>query len=206
MLKYFMVKLAKLYGNIQLKKHHRKLTRLQDLGMKIGDNVYLPYSTWIDISHCYLISIGDNCRFADNCAIIAHDATANAFLDLTRIGLVNIHESCHFGFGSVILPDVEIGPNVIIGANSVVTTNIPPNSLAIGNPAKVVGKLDTIIKYHKLFMKACPIFPYKEYGDVYISQEKKNEVLDKLINTHGYIEGGYSAMINNEEFFSGSKK
>ena len=44
--------------------------------------------------------------------------------------------------GAIILPNVEIGDNCVIGAGAVVIESIPPNSVAIGNPAKVVFKTD----------------------------------------------------------------
>lgn len=45
------------------------------------------------------------------------------------------------GINCVILPGVEIGDNVIIGAGSIVTKNIPPNSIGVGNPCKVIKKI-----------------------------------------------------------------
>ncbi len=91
------------------------------MGMRIGRNVWLPSSTWIDTSHCFLISIGDNCGFGEECFILAHDAQMDEFLDATRIGRVVIHESCHIGARCVILPGVEIGPRAIVGSGSIVT-------------------------------------------------------------------------------------
>ena len=45
------------------------------------------------------------------------------------------------GGGTTILPGVTIGDNVVIGAGSVVTRDIPSNSLAVGNPARVIRSL-----------------------------------------------------------------
>ena len=51
---------------------------------------------------------------------------------------VNIGKNVWIGSGSIILPGVTIGDNSIIGAGSVVTKNIAENSIAVGNPAKVI--------------------------------------------------------------------
>ena len=64
------------------------------------------------------------------------------FLDAARIGQVTIHESCHIGARTVILPGVVIGPKTIVGANSVVTRSLPPNTVCAGNPAKVLCSIE----------------------------------------------------------------
>lgn len=54
---------------------------------------------------------------------------------------IQIGDDCWIGGGAVICPGVTIGNGSIIGAGAVVTKNIPANSLAVGNPARVVKKL-----------------------------------------------------------------
>ena len=54
---------------------------------------------------------------------------------------VTIGEDCWIGGGAVICPGVTIGDRCIIGAGSVVTKNIPDDSVAVGNPAKVIRKV-----------------------------------------------------------------
>src|SRR5258705_13921390 len=75
----------------------RRWTRLKNMGMRIGQGVNLPASTWVDASHCFLISIVDWCGFGEQCLILAHDAQMDEFLDAGLIGKVTIHKSCHFG-------------------------------------------------------------------------------------------------------------
>jgi acetyltransferase-like isoleucine patch superfamily enzyme len=53
---------------------------------------------------------------------------------------VIIGDGSWLGHGSIILPGVTIGEHVVIGANSVVTKNIPPFSVAVGSPARVIRK------------------------------------------------------------------
>ena len=54
---------------------------------------------------------------------------------------MSIGNDCFVGAGSIILPGVHIGNKVIIGAGSVVAKSIPDNSVAVGNPAKVIRQL-----------------------------------------------------------------
>jgi maltose O-acetyltransferase len=177
----------------------RRWRKLRARGMKIGKGVNLPMSTWIDTDHCFLISIGDNCGFGDSCAILAHDAMPNEYLDATKIGRVTIGESCHFGMRTIILPGVEIGARCVIGSGSVVIKDIPAGSVAAGNPAKVICTLDEYLDRHREWLKTMPKFPYKEYSIEYLSPEKKREMMEKLAATAGYITGGYTAMVNDKE-------
>ena len=59
---------------------------LKSMGMSIGQDVWLPDSTVIDVSHCFLISIGDHCGFGEECVLLAHDAQMDEFLDAARLG------------------------------------------------------------------------------------------------------------------------
>lgn len=53
---------------------------------------------------------------------------------------VSIGKYCMIGFGSAIMPGVQIGDNCIVGANSVVTHDLPNGSVAVGNPAKIIKR------------------------------------------------------------------
>ena len=75
----------------------RRWRSLRGLGMHIGQGVNLPASTWIDVSHCFLISIGDWCGFGEGCMLLAHDAQFDEFLNAGRIGRVIIHPHSHIG-------------------------------------------------------------------------------------------------------------
>jgi maltose O-acetyltransferase len=199
MINFLYNQARKIKNDFEVKRKIKRWENLRGMGMVIGKGVNLPASTWIDVSHCFLISIGDNCGFGDLCIILAHDAMPNEYIDSTRIGKVIIHESCHFGVNTVILPGVEIGPHSIVGANSVVATNIPPRTVAAGNPAKVVCTLDEYLERHKKAMTTKPVFQYKQYDIKYITAEGKREMLEKLTGSDGYIVGGYTAMIEEDE-------
>lgn len=105
-------------------------------GMSVGKNFHRMNGVWIDPGHAWLISIGDDVTIAPRVTILAHDASPQAFRQITKIGRVNIGDSVFIGAGSIILPGVTIGDNVVIGAGSVVTKDIPDNCVAAGNPAK----------------------------------------------------------------------
>jgi len=91
------------------------------------------------------IEIGKNCLIAPNCQIFdssAHDLLLeNPQIRINSKGgsrSIKIHDHVWIGANSIILPGVTIGEGSVIGAGSVVTRDIPPFSMAAGNPASVL--------------------------------------------------------------------
>jgi acetyltransferase-like isoleucine patch superfamily enzyme len=110
-------------------------------GVKIGRNVSM-YGTTIDSLHPGLIEIGDNCNIAGGVRLLAHDSGPTVFGKPMKVGPIKIHDNVFIGMDVVVLPGVEIGPDAVVGANAVVTHDIPPNSIAAGVPARVIMSLD----------------------------------------------------------------
>lgn len=94
-----------------------------------------------------------------------------------------IGNNVFIGYQSVILPNVRIGDNVIIGAGSIVTKDIPTNSVAVGNPCSVIGTCDIFMERNKEAMKNHPV--YNTYHK-YKSQDEKEQMKRELESTWGY--------------------
>lgn len=176
----------------------RRWEHLRSLGMYIGEDVLLPASTWIDASHCYLIHIGDHTGFGENCQILAHDAQMDEYLDAARIGRVTVHESCHIGARSVILAGVEIGPRTLVGAGSVVSRSLPPDSVCAGSPAKVLCSLDEYLERHRAQLSERPSFDYRHYDINQLTPERRAELVAATADGDAYITGGRSAELRDE--------
>jgi acetyltransferase-like isoleucine patch superfamily enzyme len=97
-------------------------------------------------SEPFLIKIGDNCTIAPDVCFINHDASAGLFRgeipNLNVFGKIEIKANCFIGYGAIILYDVTIGSNSIVGAGSVVTKDVPPNSVVAGVPARVISSTE----------------------------------------------------------------
>lgn len=176
----------------------RQRRGLVSRGMHIGRDVWLPASTWIDADHCFLISIGDHCGFGEHCMLLAHDAQMDEFLDAARIGRVRIHESCHIGARSIILPGVDIGPRTIVGAGSIVTRSLPPDSVCAGNPAQVICSLEDYLARHRERLAQVPTFKYELYDIHSLTPERRAELVAACENGQAYITGGRSAELRGE--------
>ncbi len=198
MLRFLLDLASKANARLEAARLTRRWTRLRAMGMHIGRDVNLPASTWIDVSHCFLISIGDHCGFGDGCLILAHDAQMDEALDAARIGRVRIHESCHIGARSIILAGVDIGPRTIVGAGSVVTRSLPPDTVCAGNPAKVICSLEEYLQKHRERLATLPRFDYARYDIRALTSERKAELVAAVQQQDGYITGGRSAELRGE--------
>lgn len=171
---------------------------MREQGMQLGDDVNLPPSTWIDEPFCFLISIGDHCGFGGDCMIFAHDTHLAPHLGATRIGRVVIHESCHLGSRTIVLPGVEIGPRTLVGANSVVTESLPPDTVCAGNPARVICSLEEYLTKHREQSRQRPNFDYMSYSAQYLDPRKIEEMKAAVRDGDAYIVGGRSAELRGE--------
>lgn len=167
--------------NYRRKKYMAELIKR---GLKLGKNTHVLDGNFLDPSHCFLISIGDNCTLAPNVRLIAHDASMNKHLGIGKIGRITIHDNCFLGDSVIVLSGVSIGPNAVIGAGSVVTRDIPPNSVAAGNPAKVITSFDKFMKKHNDNKDKYRCFSQEKYRIDVISEEGKEEMLSYLEKHH----------------------
>jgi maltose O-acetyltransferase len=166
----------KFYLNIHIKN-----------GLKIGKNVFMARDVFIDPGFPWLITIGDNCTITSGVMILAHDASTKMHIGYTKIGKIIIGNNTYIGVNSIILPNVNIGDNVIIGAGSVVTKNIPPNSIALGNPAKIIGSTSDFIEKHKERWKIRPTFKEGWTLDTGISEDQKEIMKQSLEEGIAYV-------------------
>ena len=159
-------------------------------GLTVGTDFKRQEQCIIDPSHCWLIEIGDNVTLAPRVHILAHDASMWNDTGYTRIAPVKIGNNVFIGAGSIVLPGVCIGDNCIIGAGSVVTKSVPSNSVAAGNPARVLGKQSEFIEKHRLNQTSKPCFDEKyTLRNKDITAEMKEQMKKALDeNGFGYVE------------------
>ena len=89
------------------------------------------------------IVFGSNVELGPGVSIISSNHKSDNFREHIKTSPITIGNNVWIGASATILPGVSIGNNVLIGANSVVTKNIPDNSIAVGNPCKVIKKKES---------------------------------------------------------------
>lgn len=101
----------------------------------------------------YLVTLGDNVYISVGARFVCHDGSTLPFRrlipDLEIAGEIVLGDNIFVGAGALILPNVTIGSNCIIGANSVVTKSFPDNVVVAGNPARVVNSIEAYLEKAK---------------------------------------------------------
>ena len=116
-------------------------------GVKIGKNCHFSPYVLLDLVYPHLVNIGNNVTFGSNVMIFAHNnPAANLFLKNgefpRKVEKVDIKSGAVLFPGSIITAGVTIGENSIISVGSVVTHDIPDHCVVVGNPGRVIKKIN----------------------------------------------------------------
>ena len=124
---------------------HPKDKKSKEILLFIGDHVIISESCFI--SACNRIVIEENVGISPNVMIIDNSRKPGDVIRPSKeqkieVGTVQIGADSWIAYGACILPNVTIGRHCIIGALSVVNRDVPPYSVAVGSPARVVKRYD----------------------------------------------------------------
>jgi len=125
-------------------------------------------------SEPYLIKIGNYCIIGSGVQFITHDGAVGLFRDefpdINIFGKIEVRDKSFIGINSTILPDVLIGPNSIIGAGSIVTKDVLPNTVVAGIPAKVICSIE---EYKEKIVKKWEALALKGHRKTWENQLKE---------------------------------
>ena len=119
------------------------------IGVTIGHDNLIGKNHWS--SEPYLITVGSHCQLTD-CRIFTHGGAQpirDKYPDFDLFGKVTIGDYVYIGTGSLIMPGVTIGNNVLVAAGSVVTKSIPDRMVVGGNPAKIICSIEDYYERNK---------------------------------------------------------
>lgn len=116
-------------------------------GVKIGKNCHFSPYVLIDLLYPQIVTIGDNVTIGSNTLIFAHaNPTTNLFLKKNgyprKVEPVNIKSGAVLFPGCIVTAGVTIGENSLIGAGSVVFESVPDYCVVVGNPARIVKRIE----------------------------------------------------------------
>lgn len=138
------------YSRVRTALELRKYTpytmaeHLRKSGAQIGERCFIVPTDFG--SEPYLVKVGNHVAIAGQVSLLTHDGAAWLFReevpDLQVFGPIVIEDNCFIGRGATLCPNIRIGPNSVVAANSVVISDVPPNTLVMGVPARPFGSLD----------------------------------------------------------------
>lgn len=119
----------------------------------IGKNVMANYR--LHIGACDCVEIGSGTLFGSDCLVIDHshgsygpdihsDPAVSPQLRPLSVQAIKIGKKCWLGDRVSVMPGVTIGDGVVVGAGSIVTTDLPANVVAVGAPARIVKRYNSV--------------------------------------------------------------
>ena len=147
---------------------------LRKKGVTIGEGTHGMGLKGIDLTRPRLVEIGRNCIISQNVIILTHDVFSILREKYGEVlcssGKVVVEDNCFIGANAIILKGVRIGKNTVIAPGSVVTHDIPADSVAAGNPCRVIKSIDEYYEKRKRIYveeaKAYALELYRKTGKV----------------------------------------
>lgn len=159
----------------------RQISIIREGGGTVGDNVDIIASS-IDMGEPYLLKIGNNVTIT-GVKILTHDASLKKTVGYSKTGKVHIGDNVFVGWGSIILPNTTIGNRVVIGAGTVVSKDIPDNSVVVGSPCRIICTYDEYVEKTRNLMKEFPVIDSLP-SEIMKNEESKQKLIKKGF---GYI-------------------
>lgn len=195
------------YGSRSSSK--RFVNYLKKRGVNISNSVmiYSPHQFHIDLQYPFLITIEDGVIFAPGIRIITHDFSWSVLKRnfnevLGASGHVFIGQNSFIGSETIILKNVKIGKNCIIGAGSLVSKDIPDNTVAAGRPAKPIMNIEEFYKKRKSrqFNEAYHLFEeyHKTNGEI-PSRNIFREYYELFTNDVSELTASEKRLLGNDE-------
>lgn len=145
-----MKKLIKFYDIFRMKfmnPFERAEYYKKKIGVKMGNDCQVFNNVGFG-SEPYLVQLGSKVKITNGTQFITHDGGMEVLRNLESLpnadffGQIIIGNNVFIGNRTMILPGVTVGDNVVIGAGSIVTKDIPNDSVCAGVPAKVIRSID----------------------------------------------------------------
>jgi acetyltransferase-like isoleucine patch superfamily enzyme len=138
-----------------------KVAYLRYLGVRIGENCDIITTIGNFGSEPWLVELGRDVTVTNGVIFCTHDGSSRLFLNKelgmnrqygNRFGTIWIGDNSFIGVNTVLLPNIKIGPDAIVGVGSVVNRDVPPETVFAGNPARQICSLQEYIDKYKTRM------------------------------------------------------
>ncbi len=150
------------------------------VALSIGDNTFIGPRNFLSVGRSIIIR--EYCLTTVNCAFVGsvhrYDDPTRAYTTTgtTLDADIYVGANCFFGTGAQVIGCVRIGHGCVIGASAVIRSDVPPFSLVVGNPARVIKRFDFALK--KWVEWPC---------DNLADGPSEEEYVEHLREQHGYV-------------------
>lgn len=149
-----------------------KLLIKKNVFKSVGDNFFFQPRVIPDEPK--LISFGNNVSVASGVTFVTHDVIDKVLNNIDynftfyyNCAPIKVGDNVFIGCNVTILPNIKIGNNVIIAAGSIVTKDIPDNSVVGGNPAKVISTFEEYVNNRKIINED-GLYPNSDFAINYV--------------------------------------
>jgi acetyltransferase-like isoleucine patch superfamily enzyme len=143
-----------------------KAAYYRKLGFRVGTGCRI-YPI-LPMSEPGIVEIGNHVTITQGVMLVTHDGATwvlrGKYPGHGKPGPITIRDNCFIGVNSIILPGVTIGPDSIVGAGAVVTKDVPPRTVAAGNPCRV---LMTLERYEAKCLADPAFRRWDSFADIY---------------------------------------
>ena len=118
----------------------------REVSLRIGANTYIGRNNFFSVGRG--VEIGEYCMFGNNCSFVCGDHVFDSPLvpylmsGTTLEKRIYIGVNCWLGINVTVVGNVKIGHGSIIGANTMVTKDLPPFCIFVGNPGRIIKRFD----------------------------------------------------------------
>jgi acetyltransferase-like isoleucine patch superfamily enzyme len=132
--------LIKIIDFIKTQRDKIALRKAIKEGLQIGEGSQIMGTPIFD--QPYLVRIGKHVSIATGVEFFTYEGGTFVFRHLPGskgmyyFDTIDIRDNCLIGTDAILMPGITIGPNSVVGANAVVTKNVPPNTVVVGCPAR----------------------------------------------------------------------
>jgi maltose O-acetyltransferase len=163
----------------------KTLARLLDGGLRVGERLHVGQGVLIDGNAPWLIELGSDVTLSPNVHILAHDASSKLRTGYTRLAQTRIGDRVFVGARTIVLPGVTIGDDCVIAAGSVVVSDIPPGSVAVGAPARVVSSMEEWTARESVRRSGMPTFEATARELTELAGPRRDECREKIRQAGG---------------------
>ncbi len=124
-----------------------RVVELRELGATIGSDVYFGPEVYVEKDFAPLLVIEDGVVVSHGTIVLLHDSSLNNVAgEPLKFGSVVLRRNCYIGARSTLLCGVEVGAGALVGACALVADDVPAASVAVGQPARVIGTVEESVR------------------------------------------------------------